>query len=359
MSGLLGTCGCYLAYAWLPLVSHVNSVLLCLNRLYCPSTVKGADGIHCQTPTKHDRKPTQAGFSDVTLPALTQLGLFRVGCTRAFVSLIDNGRTKIISHATIENSRGGDIGTSTLGLKAVGSACTTMDGMTDSSRVIGDLTKEDGFKRHPFVIRFQDARFYAEIPLRSSRWGTIGTYCVVDTEDRALLEDENITDLEDAAGAIVQHLENIHNMHCQVKSNRLLNTLMTVKGLPSIEHIEDDTSETHSHPESGLSEKINHLAISVQEARDLPPISTVLKPPESPFFQPHEPSLGMLQHRDNHQQHLRRCSIASNQLVTVTEKVAPSPLTCLLFSRASSLLQKAMELDGVLFLDASRSNSRR
>ncbi|PLB46559.1 hypothetical protein P170DRAFT_477439 [Aspergillus steynii IBT 23096] len=329
-----------------------------LLRVYCPSISNGADGVHCQTPTKNNRKSTPAGPSDATLPALTQLGPFRLGCTRAFVSLLDNGWTKVIAHATIENSRGGDIGTSTLGLKTNGQhGHTMMNGVTDCSRVIGDLTKEDQFRRHPFVIRFPETRFYAEIPLRSPRWGTIGTYCVVDNEDRALLEDENITDLEDTASAIVQHLESVYAVHCQVKSDRLLNTLMTVKGLPSIEHI-DETSETQSSPGSDLSEKLDHLSISMKEARDMPPISTVLQPPESPFFQ-HEPGFNIPHPRENHQQHLRRYSIASNNLVTVSEKVAPSPLTSLLFSRASTLLQKVMELDGVLFLDASRSNSRR
>lgn len=45
--------------------------------------------------------------------------------------------------------------------------------------------------------------------------------------------------------------------------------------------------------------------------------------------------------------------------VTVIEGSTVSHSMSLLFSRASALLQKCMELDGVLFLDATRSNTRR
>ncbi|KAI9038376.1 uncharacterized protein KD926_010793 [Aspergillus affinis] len=334
-----------------------------LLRLYCPPRLNGADGVHSRNSTKHDRNSSRAGLSDVALPALVQLGPFRVACSRAFVTLIHNGSAKVISQAVTcspSPSRVGDIGMETLGLKTHGKwGHNESNGTTDGSRIVGDLTKEDQFKGHPFVLRFPETRFYAEIPLTSPRWGTFGTYCVVDEEDRVLLEDENITDLKDVADAIVQHLENVYTVHCQARPDRLLRTLMTVKGLPSVDDIEQQDSEPPAQAQSGLSEKMDHLSIVVKELHDIPPMSTRVHQPEFPFFQQHEQVFNLPPAREKHQEHLRRCSTASNHLVTVPEKVTPSPLSSLLFSRASSLLQSAMELDGALFLDASRSNSRR
>ncbi|KAH8422479.1 hybrid sensor histidine kinase/response regulator [Aspergillus melleus] len=331
--------------------------------LYCPPTLSGADGVHSQAPTKHNRKSSRAGLSDVTLPALTQLGPFRVACSRAFVTLIHDGSTKVISQGVTcsrSPSRDGDTGLKTLGLKTNGKpGHDHTNETTDGSRILGDLTKEDQFKDHPFVLQFPETRFYAEIPLTSPRWGTFGTYCVVDEEDRALLEDETITDLKDVAAGIVQHLENVYTVQSHARSDRLLQTLMTIKGLPSA----DDTAHRHTEPpaqtQSALSEKFGNLSISVEETHDIPQLPTMPQPPESPFFQQPEPVFNLPPAREKHQEHLRRCSIASNHLVTVPEKVTPSPLSSLLFARASALLQSVMDLDGALFLDASRSNSRR
>lgn len=321
-----------------------------LNRLYCPPTVDGVDGVH--PLPKHD----------AALPALAQLGPFRIACRRAFVTLIYKSETKVIAQASIADSCSPAIGTSTIGLKTNGhvgqrARIETAD-TADEIRIIGDLNKDDQFKGHPFVRRYPGARFYAEVPLRSSRWGTFGTYCVVDDEDRVLLEDENITDLQDVADAIVQHLENVHAVHCQVKSDNLLNTLMAVKGLPSIDD-EQAKSDPLAEPESTLTEKLRRVSIAVQETCEIRPASAILHPPESPFFQQHEPFFNLPPSHEKHQEHLRRCSISSTNLVAVPEKVIPSALTSLLFSRASSLLQSAMQLDGAVFLDASRSNSRR
>ncbi|KAA8642525.1 hypothetical protein EYZ11_007637 [Aspergillus tanneri] len=355
--------------------SNAEKVALELSRLY--STTRGEiDRLQGRVTSSDTPSDTpNAHFSDTVLPTIAQLGLFHAGCAAAFVTLIHNEKTNIIARATASRSssgqykiENGDMGVGTLGLEVDGhrGRGTSDISSNGSSRIIHDLAAENNLKKHSFVVRFPETRLYAEMPLYSSRWGTFGTYCVVDDKPRAVFNGSNVTNLRVVADAVVHHLENIYDLHCQRKLNSLLSTLMTVKGLPNVEGRERIAPKKQrpaaentlrQSPEFYRSDPPLNAS---NKSRDTSPISARLQARDeaqsSPFFPIIEPPTPPS--REKHQTHLRKCSDDSSHLVTVPEKVTPSPLTSLLFSRASSLLQECMGLDGVLFLDAAQSNPR-
>lgn len=325
--------------------------------------------------------------SDPTLVALAQLGTYRLGCTLAFVSLVDNSETYIIAEAAPSGSRCGNktsvdgitIGMSTLGLgknaiQGTRSSNITSDGI---STIIRDVRMEATLESHPFVERIRP-RLYAEVTLTTSCGEVIGTYCVVNNKPCHHFGASELVELQDVAKAVASHLENLGAVRHYRQNDRLLGGLMKfVKGQSPTENdgwksrrkstaaaslVSPRSSEVPHSPRSSDVPEIDRLSVSATDIREVSPSSTRHPPPqprpESPFFQ--IPAFGSNNSVPNgiHQRHVRKSSDETSNLVMVPESTPISEKASMLFSRASGLLQECMDLDGVLFVDASRSNTR-
>lgn len=321
----------------------------------------------------HRRKDSAVSWSaqDPTLLALTQLGVFRLSCDQAFTTILDGRETNIISHATPSTSHpstsrtfhGGTFGMRTLGLKWDGYETVDSPNVTaDATRhIIRDVSLETELQSHPFIVRHPHVRFYAEVPLHTTNGEVFGTYCVVGQQPRPAFEISSLRELRDVADSISHHLENVWTIQHQQKSDRMLNALVKfVQSQSDAIHTEQrarSMSIASSSPFRRLSELHDNEPLSRTSSnatRSISPRTTRHGGSRASSSHPHEPSL-----REKHQAHVRRRSDESSTLVTVSEGAALSPGTSLLFSRASALIRESMELDGVMFLDASRSNSRR
>ncbi|KAE8395082.1 hypothetical protein BDV23DRAFT_179069 [Aspergillus alliaceus] len=351
-----------------------------LSRLYRPELPNAAESARDQsTPSPLDfRNPfsTKNIAVDTTLVGLAQLGAYRLGCHQAFVALIENDETCVIAEATIPGT--GDEhrmkSCSSLGLKTLGfhgDGSHLVDGfresLDDTCRIVLDICSDGTLSSHPFVIRFPHTRFYAEAPLRSSSGSLIGTYCVTGTVPRSLFTKSDAAILKEVAGCVANHLENVWTIHHSRKSGRLLDALMSIaKGQPGLE------SEQVTHSSKGVSDiisprsselpDIDSISLSTETMCDGFPLSATPKPRDRAhlpsFFKPSDVPIMAPPSPEQHQQHVRRYSDESSNLVTVSESAVSPSGTSSLFSQASDLLQECMELEGVLFLDASRSNSR-
>ncbi|PYH37765.1 uncharacterized protein BO87DRAFT_383468 [Aspergillus neoniger CBS 115656] len=334
----------------------------------------------------HNHSTMATPASDPALVALAQLGTYRIGCTIAFVSLVDNSETYIIAEATPSGSRcgnktsvnGNTIGMSTLGLgknaiQATRSSNIISDGL---STIIRDVSMEANLASHPFVERFRP-RLYAEVPLTASCGEVIGTYCVVNNKPCHHFAAGELAELQDIANAVASHLENVGAIRRYRQNDRLLGGLMKfVKGQSPTENdgwksrrkstaaaslVSPRSSEVPNSPRSSDVPEIDRLSVSTTDHRDVSPSSTrhpPPQPPEPPFFQ--IPAFGTNNSVPNgiHQRHVRKSSDETSNLVMVPESTPISDKASILFSRASGLLQECMDLDGVLFVDASRSNTR-
>ncbi|OJJ68218.1 hypothetical protein ASPBRDRAFT_199354 [Aspergillus brasiliensis CBS 101740] len=323
--------------------------------------------------------------SDPALVALAQLGTYRLGCTIAFVSLVDNSETYIIAEATPSGSRGGNqtsvdgntIGMSTLGLgknatRGTRSSNVISDGL---STIIRDVRMEAHLESHPFVERFRP-RLYAEVPLTASCGEVIGTYCVMNNKPCHHFGAGELAELQDVANAVAAHLENVGTIRRYRQNDRLLGGLMKfVKGQSSNEIdgwksrrkstaaaslVSPRSSEVPKSPGSSEVPEIDRLSMSTTENREVSPSSSKHpppQPPESPFF----PIPTFLPNNavpnGIHQRHVRKSSDETSNLVMVPESTPISEKASMLFSRASGLLQECMDLDGVIFVDADSTAS--
>ncbi len=170
----------------------------CPSRYYCaiPRPADFADD-PAATPNPSDdgSKPelnVARLSSDITLTALTQLGVYKFGCMRSYVSLIDGQNQHIISEATgsislrdrvkHQPNDGLYLGVTTLDL--VFGVCPhavklfsghdvrhlqNTDNVTANSTryIVRDFTREEYFKDRPYVTEWPYFRFYAEVPIYS------------------------------------------------------------------------------------------------------------------------------------------------------------------------------------------------
>ncbi|KAF9890471.1 hypothetical protein FE257_005876 [Aspergillus nanangensis] len=350
-----------------------------LLRLYRPAFEGSSNGVHSHISRSTDqgRQPSNISLAvtDPCLPALTQLGVFRLTGVQAFTTLLDGAKPNVIAQATTQPLTHNDHTDDHLGTRTIGLNCNpseTIDSANITSNpcqlVIRDLEQENDLRAHPFIVRHPHIRFYVEVPLRTTMGEVLGTYCLVDEKPRPVFAQSDMEAIQEVAHAISAHLENVWSRKRKAKSHRMLGGLLKfIQDEPEIAKTERNArtaSNVTSPPSAGFPE-MDALSLTTSNiSRDLSPTST--RPPRETSRPRHEvfnPShesreIGPKPH-ERHQEHVRRCSDESSTLVTVAERSSPSPGTSLLFSTASSLIMECMELDGVVFLDPSMSNSRR
>lgn len=212
--------------------------------------------------------PTSYLATDITLTALTQLGVHRFRCNRSFVSIIDGEHQHVIAEATASVSlrnrnqhRPNDglfLGARTLDLAwgvcphairlftGQDPSCEIMTSNITANRtrnIIRDFTLEDFYKDRSYVLEWPYFRFYAEVPLYSPSGYVLGSYCVVDDEPRADFGDDEVAALQEVADAIAQHLENVRVVQYHGRAESLVIGLTNfVKGHAEFDPIEASSS---------------------------------------------------------------------------------------------------------------------
>lgn len=369
-----------------------------------------------------DEQPISAGLpKDITLAALSQLGVFRTGSNRCFVSIIDGQNQFIISETTKSVSLrnkdkhlpGDGVYIGVRALDLVWGVCphtiklfTSTDSSNDidtpnvtanSSRyIIRDFTKEDCFKNRPYVLEWPHMRFYAEVPLVSAAGYVLGSYCVVDDKPRDKFDDEEVAVLQEVSDAIAAHLENVRLVHFQRRAESLMKGLTSfVKENPDFEpteaskdgHLVPSALNLPGYTSTGSSGSGNEFVSahtggqSAYNISVLDNTSSATMATSSPLFsqekisRPTDPSsFSNFSDRPNVispgeekslEEALKTREISpgepearhrSSSMISLMDSLSISERIAMVFDRASVLLRESMDLDGVVFLDASRSN---
>ncbi|KAJ5144909.1 hypothetical protein N7448_002301 [Penicillium atrosanguineum] len=372
-----------------------------------------------------DEQPISAGLpKDITLAALSQLGVFRTGSNRCFVSIIDGQNQFIISETTKSVSLrnkdkhipGDGVYIGVRALDLVWGVCphtiklfTSTDSSIDidtpnvtanvSRYIIRDFTKEDSFKNRPYVLEWPHMRFYAEVPLLSAAGYVLGSYCVVDDKPRDKFDDEEVAVLQEVSDAIAAHLENVRLVHCQRRAESLMKGLTSfVKENPEFEpneaskdgHLVPFALGLPGYTSTGSSGSENEYLSARSRAQgahntSMPDnMSFTTMAASSPLFsqekgsRPTElSSFSNESDRPNFISPVRENSLEEaskargvspaeaeadarrkgSLRISLADSVPISERIAMVFDRASVLLRESMDLDGVVFLDASRSNS--
>jgi hypothetical protein len=362
---------------------------------------------------EEDKRPGTPSLSqDIILTALVQLGVYRFGCNRAFVSLIDGQNQHIISEATASislrdsnkhlPSDGIYLGVTTLDLafgvcphamklftgQDVPQLQNTVNMTANPTRfIVRDFTLENNFKDKPYVVGWPFFRFYAEVPVYSPAGYVLGSFCVVDDKPRQDFSDADVLVLQEISDSISRHLENVRMVHYHARSDRLVQGLTDfVKGRPDDEPsssinmqqsippltrlptLSNQTSSDEIQP--GIMEGLSLSStvtdetspiISRQDSSNLTGGTSISSPLQaSAISQPTIENLSKDKPRKRSlksEQSVAGTSPLDTTFVAVQEDVPVSRRIEAIFSHARALLKASMNLDDVLFLDASHCNS--
>jgi hypothetical protein len=186
------------------------------------------------------------------------------------------------------------------------------DSVFDGHRVILDTRLEPpGIQEH-HLLQQSLARFYAEIPLHDCSGNLIGTYGVLDQTCHASFGKDDIATLYSIAGSIATHLDNVVARRRNSQSRRRLNALLEIaEGDKRVEFKERSSTSGCDSPCSSV--EVPNPANLFGTASD------------SPFS-------------------------------TIPEAHPVHPHTASVYAKASSVLQAGMQADGVMFMNAPRTN---
>ncbi|OWP04294.1 hypothetical protein B2J93_9362 [Marssonina coronariae] len=329
---------------------------------------------------------------DPTLTAFTQLAAYRLNCERSFISLMDHDYQYILAEATRSVSllaqdqcdSGDEVYLGPRVLDRVWGVCpNTLQVFTAKDRslnvttplvtanqecyIMNDMSAIDWLKGRPYVVGWPHMRFYAEVPIHSPTGHVIGTLCVVDNKPRHESDWKGIDILKEIASSIMNHLDLVAMQRNLQQADRRLKSLgdfVEKKPFP----------ETWSHPhrsQSTLAKLPSPLQMgTVRTISDFSSRSCglIVSPAPGPFTDHAVPDPQVQPHTEEPApvQQLLRPSSGPNanlpDLLPLERRLsmndfAPKQTAAAsvqqMFSRACYRLREALELDGVMFIDAS------
>lgn len=331
---------------------------------------------------------------DQVLTALTQLATLRLDATRALVSLFDSNSQYFIAEATPTSSlHPAEVSGQQQSPWLCGTAVARPFGICDrvvapSSEhsterasaggvsndfslpifVIHDILDDKHFADRPFVQRYWSrCRFYAGIPLRTRRGIDIGVLCILDAKPRNGLDGAEMRFLRELSDTVMGHLDANRISYEQRRTERM------VRGMDSF--IEGATCLTGWHERPKLYSfksyhgKHSDTSTSLSRVQGTDPypgrFSAVIDAGTLCCQNYAEEGSETAVHGSTHMDtsNVAHCStLSGSELQHADAHTVPSrgfgdddsaSKVNRVFSRAANILREAIEVDGVLFLEAS------
>nr|POE93196.1 hybrid signal transduction histidine kinase b [Quercus suber] len=342
---------------------------------------------------------------DKALTAFCQLGALRIGTRRSMLFFFDESYAYILAEATqtlsLEDDSKHEIDDSLwLGHTVIPrgfSVCEHTVRMDISSlstvedppqiHIINDLRQNTRFCDRPFVTGGPKARFYAGVPITTPNGINIGAYCVLDDKPRDGLARKDILFLREMSNTVMTHLNMARAKDEQRRGLRMVQALSTF--------VDDahGSDECNSPAVNGRLHQ-HHQFLTRSTIRHEDPVSASdhVSPATSKVW--HDRTTHREPKLSSAQAQYQPPSVAEEHVPVVTASVhsgsdqsAPDFGTCAkvvmpgiashdygvnpthidlipqnvraTFQRAADLVRGATEVDGALFLDASRIISAR
>ncbi|KAF5862159.1 hypothetical protein ETB97_012056 [Aspergillus alliaceus] len=292
---------------------------------------------------------------DTTLTALAQLGALRLSAQRCMISLFDHHNQFILAESTrtlsLQNGRVHSEGDA---LWLGSSVIRKLDGIChyvcDNAQlnagqeeqsgayfalIIPDLMKDDRTKHRQYVQNAPHLRFYAGVPIISRRGIAIGAFSVCDGAPRSGLDLLELRFMRETAAAIMNHLEMVRSK----EQNRLganmiagLGSFVEGRVFPS-----DSAHSTTTNRSSG--------------ANPACPPTGQRSGPDG-----HRPAQGKTGNASVHRVEAPEARVSESASLAKDSNDQQTTLssgTKEIFQRAAKVLQESMEVEGVIFYDAS------
>ncbi|KAF4437276.1 histidine kinase, partial [Fusarium albosuccineum] len=302
--------------------------------------------------------------SDATLTTFCQVAALRLGCARALISLFDRDCQYVVAEATpcLSLAPNAAVEPGHEGLWLCGTAFARSFGVCESVlvcpttssagvqsmpegapvTVIDDLAAHDSFRERPFCHAWPGNRFYAGIPLQTPRGISIGVLCVFDSQPRQGLDRASKQVLRDVAQAIMSYLEGrrISDKHRQADR--------VTRGIRSF--FDNRPSSTRLQDGETLTTESKATTSTVPDNLDRTPLASG------------DTSLGPTSATPDHGANTKASryaryppSVVSPGLSSLNGNIQDRVQRTL--ALAADLFRNALEVDGLLLLDASMSFS--
>lgn len=318
--------------------------------------------------------------TDSTLTALCQLTALRLNAQRALISLIDEKYHYILAEATAQTSlRGGappSEGPSSLWLGSVRiprswGVCEEVlaldaghtAAVEGASVIINkDLLDDDRYAQRTYVHHGPKLRFYAGAALVSPHGAVVGALCVFDDKPRpAGLSHEDVSNLEDIAGTVVDYIGNYTVRDRFKRGEKLTRGLISfAEGASALLPFDNaDLAEPQS-PSTSATTSLGSTAES-RSMQDAPTdVDALSQAPRTVLAASQASQANSQGYGQGHDKHpfstgsdtVRAGSTRNTSLRALQDTILPMNSRSM-FARAANVMLASSDLDGVLILDAS------
>ena len=341
------------------------------------------------------------------MTAFAQLGLLRLGVDRAFVSLLDSRYQYVIAEATASSglrahadkpteerlllcglafphSQG--VSAHVLEIASDSPAAGSAEGeakWTIPVIVIPDIQSDNRFASSYLLTLYNDIRFYAAVPIYSPTGSIIGVFSVTNKKPREVLSTIETDFLQQMSLTIMDHLVMARGRREEARGRRMMRGLGSfVEGKTTMTGLLSKQWATPSQGPAGQEGVLNVAQqAKMHEEReriareDLMTLQDKQEASSSYFALEPSPQLAESDSSPADQWSSSRADVSRNYSPSAskpssltgsvkstgkstphTETSSPAPSTNdirSLFSRAANTIREAIEVEGVLFFDAS------
>lgn len=326
---------------------------------------------------------------DPILTALAQLAAHRLGVRRCLVSLFDRRRQLVIAEATKTSA----LTASARSQEEVwlgGTAIPRRQGICEhvllakrahkrpealSVSVVPDLALDPRFCDRSYISNPPFNRFYAGVPLVSTKGVRFGVLCVFDESPRPSLDHEQLQFLRDLSQTVTSHLESHQAATASRRSERMVRGLGSFfKGntgnpkwqagqdvgpvLPAHQRANDDTTHQQILQKPSNS-RDDSLPAADQERPQPVPLQSQSESLNREFSD-HNGDAAVSASEDIASVVFKTLSTNSastktiNTLSSIQDPASPDLKA--IFSRAANIIRDSVEVEGVVFLDACISS---
>ena len=247
------------------------------------------------------------------------------------------------------------------------------DGHSQHWIIVSDVRNHDELSSHPFIQSAPGLRSLAAVPIRTPSGTVIGSYTILDDKPRYGLSTGEMVFLEDMADTIMGHLEMRRVVAQGQRGARL------IKGLALFNEGKDSLRDwwlaNHSQRKRGDGQRRRDQHLDDAKSRgdradeelgmtykasELDSKGRTLQGPKSDAAEhksPSQASSSTIRETDNPRASSNMDSQSAHLPHHRTSRFDLKDETADVFARASNLIREGSNVDGVLFVDASVSNS--
>ncbi|KAK3303819.1 hsp90-like protein [Chaetomium strumarium] len=302
---------------------------------------------------------------DPGLTAFAQLGLYRLGGSRALVSLFDRKSQHIVAEAVratplnLNEDQLGQLWLCGTAVPRTTSICEhVLAGPASSLTIPGNDTGDTPSDLPVSVVlnldedaRFCDVqdtakRFYIGVPIRSPAGINIGVYCVFDDKPRQYVSAEEIQFIRDVSVTVMSYLEAKRSHECYRREERMVRGLGSfVEGKAMLSNWSQASNPSSFKDVPGVHEgHLNKRLRGESTDGELPSREVVKSPVRDTFSAPTRTRSVRRKKTDPSLPRTGSRFSPADVLQAELESV---------FSKASNIIRESIEVEGVAYLDAS------